>query len=176
MIRRFLPDERGAVAAEFVLMLPVMLMVMFGGMEAGHFIWNQHNLVKAVREGARYASRLPVDRFCDGSGAATFDPLAEQDIESVVITGGLPGTSRGSGAPVVRGLSADKVVVEVACDAYASGDTGTGSGIYSDLGMGGPVVTVSVRGVPYPSLFEQLGSIDGSYRLTAKSSAAVIGL
>jgi len=176
MIGRFLLDQRGAVAAEFVLLLPMMLAILFGGMEAGHFIWNQHNLVKAVREGARYASRLPVDQFCDADGGLALDATAEQDIKGLVVTGGLPGTSRGAGLPVVRGLSADNVAVGVACEAYAAGDEGTGTGIYSDLGMGGPVVTVSVQGVPYPSLFAQLGTLDGSYRLTARSSAAVIGL
>lgn len=175
MIRRLLPDERGAVAAEFVLLLPVMLALLFGGMEAGHFIWNQHNLVKAVREGARYASRLPVASYCDEAGATALSATAEQDIKGLVVTGGLPGTTRGSGKPVVRGLSADQVAVDVACNTYATGD-GTGTGIYSDLGMGGPLVTVAVRGVPYPSLFAQLGVIDGSYRLAAKSSAAVIGI
>lgn len=176
MIARFLRADQGAVAAEFVLMLPIMILLLFLGMEGGHFAWSQHNLIKAVREGTRYASRLPVDSFCDGA-TQQLDPDAEDLIKAIVVTGALPPADGGAArGPVVFGLQADQVTVDPDCAVLAPGDEGFGTGIYSDLGNGGPVVTITVAGVPYPSLFERLGVIDGSYRLTATASAPVIGI
>ena len=64
MIRRVISNRRGTAAAEFVLTLPMMLALLFGAMEAGHFFWTQHKIVKSVRDGARYASRLDVTQLC----------------------------------------------------------------------------------------------------------------
>lgn len=166
MIARFRHDQRGSPSAEFVLILPALMALMFGGFEAGHFVWTQHKLIKAVREGARYAARLPVDSFCDGADA-DFDSAAESDIKSVTVTGRLPADA---GSAAVPGLTADNVIVAPACAAYVD------TGIYSDLGVAGPVVTVSVSGVGYPSLFAQMTGLDGGVTMAAKASAPVIGL
>ena len=166
MSRRFLLDQRGSPSAEFALILPVLVVLMFGGFEAGNFVWSQHKLVKAVREGARYAARLPVADYCDGA-TAQFDPDAEADIKAVTVTGKLPGSGT---SPAVPGMTVDDVTVTPVCAAYVA------SGIYSDLGVAGPIVTVSVAGVGYPSLFAQLAGLDGSITLTAKASSPVIGL
>jgi Flp pilus assembly protein TadG len=172
MSARFLRDEKGSPTAEFALILPALIMLMFGGFEAGNFVWTQHKLVKAVREGARFAARLPVTDYCDGA-TAQFDPDAEADIKAVTLTGALPGASTN---PAVPGMTLSNITVSPACAAYAVSETGSGTGIYSDLGNGGPVVTVSVAGVGYPSLFAQLAGLDGSINLAAKASAPVIGL
>lgn len=170
MIARFLRDDSGSPSVEFALILPAMLVLMFGGMEAGHFAWTQHKLVKAVREGARYASRLPVEQYCAGA-TAQFDTDAETNIKAVTVTGSLPAAGgEASGPPAVPGLTPAKVTVTPVCVAFVD------TGIYSELGNAGPIVTVAASGVPYPSLFEQLGVIDGSFTLAARSSAAVIGL
>ena len=163
---RFFRDERGSPSAEFALILPALVMLMFGGFEAGNFVWTQHKLVKAVREGARYAARLPVADYCDGA-TAQFDPGAEADIKAVTVTGKLSG---GGTNPAVPGMSVDNVTVSPVCAAYVA------TGIYSDLGEAGPIVTVSVAGVGYPSLFAQLAGLDGSITLAARASAPVIGL
>ena len=169
MSARFLRDERGSPSAEFALILPALVALMFGGFEAGNFVWTQHKLVKAVREGARYAARLPVDSYCDvdDPSAADFDPDAEADIKAVTLTGRLPAEG---GSAAVPGMTADNISVAPDCAAYVE------SGIYTDLGAAGPIVTVSVSGVGYPSLFAQLAGLDGSINRAAKASAPVIGL
>ena len=167
MTPRFLRDQRGSPTAEFALLLPALILLMFGGFEAGNFVWTQHKLVKAVREGARYAARLPVSSYCDGA-TAQFDAAAEADIKSVTLTGLLP-AGDATLAPV-PGMTADDVTVSPDCAAYVE------SGIYTDLGNAGPIVTVSVSGVGYPSLFAQLAGLDGSITLAAKASSPVIGL
>ena len=52
--RHFLLCPRGSASVEFALMLPLLLILLFGGIEAGHFVWTQHKLAEAVRDGARY--------------------------------------------------------------------------------------------------------------------------
>lgn len=172
---RFGHDQRGAVSAEFVLTLPIMFALMFGGIEAGHFAWTQHRLVNAVREGARFAGRLPVDRFCAGADAA-LDADAEGEIKAVTLTGQLPNDDgEAVGLAAIPGLTAADVVVEADCAAFA-GDGDAGTGIYSDLGNGGPIVTIRIASVRYPSMMDAMGLIDTDLRMTARASAPVIGL
>ena len=47
MSARFLRDERGSPSAEFALILPALVALMFGSFEAGNFFWTQHKLIKA---------------------------------------------------------------------------------------------------------------------------------
>lgn len=70
---RFFRDERGSPSVEMVLVLPFLLVLLFGGFEAGNFVWTQHKLTMAVRDGARFAARMPVDKFCT-EDTATPDP------------------------------------------------------------------------------------------------------
>ena len=46
-------NERGAVAAEFALLLPVLLMILFGTMEFGMIMYGREVVTNATREGAR---------------------------------------------------------------------------------------------------------------------------
>ena len=52
-IRRLLEDRRGIAAVEFALVLPVLLMLMFGIIEMGMAWYYKQMLVNASREGAR---------------------------------------------------------------------------------------------------------------------------
>ncbi|HEU4651862.1 MAG TPA: TadE/TadG family type IV pilus assembly protein, partial [Croceibacterium sp.] len=161
---RFLSDCRGSPAAEFVLVLPIVLALMFGGLEAGHFFWTEHKLVKAVRDGARFASRLPVEDLCEGD-TVVMDADVEANIQNITATGALSG-----GTPKVPGWDPTDVTVTVGCQEFVS------TGIFTALGGAAPMVTVSTGSVPYPSLFAGLGFIDSSFDLSARSSAAVLGI
>jgi Flp pilus assembly protein TadG len=46
-------DERGAVAAEFALLLPVLLTILFGTIEFGMIMYSREVITNASREGAR---------------------------------------------------------------------------------------------------------------------------
>ena len=164
-LRAFLSDPTGASATELALMLPLLLVLMFVGVEGGHIIWTQHKLTEAVRDGARFASRLPVDAYCI-SGSPVTSPGTIAEIKRVTRTGQLAT----DGAVAVPGWSEDEVAVEVACAAFVN------TGIYRDLDTAGPIVTVRAHSVSYPSLFGRLGVIDPTITMTARSSAPVIGL
>ncbi len=46
-------NERGAVAAEFALLLPVLLTILFGIIEFGMIMYSREVVTNASREGAR---------------------------------------------------------------------------------------------------------------------------
>lgn len=164
--RRALPDEAGSAAVELVLMLPLMLLLLFGSFEAGNFIWSHHKLVEAVRNGARFASRLDVPAVCDGT-TPVISPTTVDEIKLLTRTGQIGDAAQ---RPLVIGWTDDQIDVTVSCGAFVD------TGIYSELEGAGPVVTVTATGVPYPSLFDWLGIFNPDIRMTARSSAAVIGL
>lgn len=51
----FLTDSRGATAAEFALVLPAALLLLFGVIDVGRYAWQLNEYEKATQMGARYA-------------------------------------------------------------------------------------------------------------------------
>jgi hypothetical protein len=168
MATRFLSCRKGAAGAELAMWLPLLLLLLFGGLEAGHFIWTQHKLAEAVRNGVRYASRLGINAVCP-----TLDTTTRDRISLVTRTGQLDDANA---RPRVPGWTSDQVVVTVNCGQFVN------TGIYADLGDGerGPLVTVEARNVAYPALFNQWGVIvpmsGEAVAMNAMARAAVIGL
>lgn len=71
-LSRFLRDERGAVALEFALVLPFMMLVVFGIIDMSRIYYTINEMSSAVREGARYAAVLQDP------------PASEADVKRVV--------------------------------------------------------------------------------------------
>ena len=55
MLRRFLSDQRATGAAEFALVLPAALLMLFGVIDVGRYAWQLNEYEKATQMGARYA-------------------------------------------------------------------------------------------------------------------------
>ena len=55
MLRRFRRCVSGATAAEFALVLPLLLMFMLGLIDVGRVMWTMNRAEKATQMGARYA-------------------------------------------------------------------------------------------------------------------------
>lgn len=171
MSRTFFPcrDQSGAAAAEMALILPLLLVLLFGGFEAGHYFWTEHKVIKAVRDGARYAGRQSFDDLnCDTQDAGVVD-----NIILLTRTGSLDPAA----GPLVQGWTRDDVTVSVSCNA-------TDTGIYevrSAAVLGGgetpgaPIVTVSAT-VEYPSLFGNLGFDTDGITVHASAQSPVMGL
>lgn len=159
--RSLLGGESGTAAVEMALLVPMLIVLLFGGFEAGHFVWTQHKLVEAVRDGARFASRFQVDKLCPA-----LDGDVESEIKLLTRTGQIESTTA---IPKVPGWTDAEITVTPQCNRFV------GTGIYNDLGENGHIVTVSTSGVTYPSLFNGLGIIT-SVSLSASSNAPVIGL
>ena len=176
-VRSILSRRDGAAAAEFVLLLPVLILLLFGSLEAGHFIWTQHKLVEAVRNGARFASRVEINDVCNGPVQKDTATI-EANIRRVTRTGQL---ANADARPLVRGWTDDQVSVDFDCAAFVA------SGIYEDntyrdpatgkdVVAAGPLVTVTASRVRYPLLFGRLIIADPDVRMRATAHAAVIGV
>lgn len=157
----------GAAAAEMALMLPLLVLLLFGGAEMGYYFYCEHQVVKGVRDGARYAGRQSFAALnCNGGAASTVPADIESNIKELTRTGLISG-----GTPRVPGWGSDPddVTVTVTCPA-----TAIKTGIYSGADNA-PQVNV-VASVSYPSLFDGVGLIDSTYTLNASQQAAVMGL
>jgi Flp pilus assembly protein TadG len=59
--KRLLRKERGGVAVEFAILLPVFMLLLFGVIDFGHAFYLQQVVTSASREGARYATKYHTD-------------------------------------------------------------------------------------------------------------------
>jgi Flp pilus assembly protein TadG len=155
--------RKGTAAAEMALVAPILIILMFWAFELGNYFLSEHVVVKAVRDGARFASRQGFTNFtCPGTISST----VVTNVQNVTRTGAVSG-----GTNRLRGWSNNSTVsVTMSCTAI-----GSYSGIYK--GMSNiPVVTVSAS-VPYSSLFSTIGFIsDSNLTLNAQSQSAVMGI
>lgn len=81
MTRRLLLDPSGASATEFALVLPLLLLFLFGIIDAGRWMWTYNRAEKATQMGARMAVVVaPVSAAVGGTyiGACS-PPLTQGD-------------------------------------------------------------------------------------------------
>ncbi|WP_336985681.1 TadE/TadG family type IV pilus assembly protein [Altererythrobacter aquiaggeris] len=164
-LRTFCACRRGNAAAEMALLVPFLVLLLFGGLEMSYYFYSQHQVVKGVRDGARFASRQSFAELnCSGGTASTIPATVETSIKEMTRTG-LPsgGTAR------VPGWVNTDVTVTLSCAA-----TAITTGIYANEDNA-PFVTIDAT-VDYPSLFAGVGVIDSTYSLKASQEAAVMGI
>lgn len=175
--RRAISDQRGSAAVEFALLVPMLLVLLFGGIEAGHFVWTQHKLVEAVRDGARFAGRLPIRELCEGSDEVMSDETRDR-IRLLTRTGQIASTAI---PPKVPNWTQEQVEVEPHCDNTDYVDTGLYAEYAAEYpGSKAPVIVVIADDVAYPWMFNALGSlmsgIAPNVQMSAHSTSAGIGL
>ncbi|RIX32441.1 TadE/TadG family type IV pilus assembly protein [Sphingomonas edaphi] len=161
----------GAAAAEMAMVLPFLLALLFGSAELGNYFLDEHGLVKQVRDGARYAARIPLETnyTCPG----TVSPAAQSLITNVTQTGTVTGTGAGrlNASYWARscGGASQTVTITIRCVSKDDYD-----GIYQSLPGDIPVVKVSAA-VGYRSLLGSLGLPTANACIRAESEAPVIG-
>ena len=165
-------DRCGAAAAEMALVLPLLLTIMIGSVELGSYFYDEHILVKAVRDGARFAARQNFTYYSACSGAPT--GTVEADTRALVRTALLSG-----GSDRFANISDGDITLSTTCVTTAtdlSNSTEAMTGIYEDLSIGVPIVTVSAT-VPYtPVLGAPFGFSGSGINLNASQEAAVMGI
>lgn len=109
MLLRLLRCTRAAAGAEFALILPLFLLLLFGVIDAGRFLWEFNQAEKATQMGARYA--VVTDPVAPGLATYSF---AISD-----------GITQGSAVPVANFDNADCTDGTCTC---------TGGGICDDIG------------------------------------------
>lgn len=160
-------DQRGVAGAEMALMLPLLVTLMFGAFELGNYFWNEHKVVKSVRDAARFAGRQTAFFSPSSCTSGTVTTAPASDIDKIARYGKL--TVTGADKPKIYGWTTP-VTVTLSCPAI-----GSYSGIYKGK-ANVPVVTVSATSVPYDSLFQRLGFTSSSLTLNASSQSAVMGI
>lgn len=183
-MRSLLTDRTGAAAAEMALVAPMLIILMFGSFELGNYFMSEHALAKAVRDGARFASRLPASTYScpsggtDGSAGtfATGTSGLQSQIKNVTRTGSIDGSATPrlsywtAAQETTAAPSGSPITLTITCR-LATSFTGVFSGLPGNV----PVVTVAAD-VRYPSLFGQLGLSDANLRLQSQSQAPVMGI
>jgi Flp pilus assembly protein TadG len=162
LLASFMRDTRGVAAAEMAMVTPLLMVIMFGIFEAGNFFWNEHIVVKAVRDGARFAGRQSFDAYSCGG---VEDAGVGDAINNLTRTG----TTDGTGDLRVSGWAADDVTISVSCNVDIA------DGIYKGRANGAPRVTVTAT-VPYPSLFGALGFDTANLSVSASAQSPVMGI
>lgn len=87
----FLRDQRGASAAEFALVLPLLIMLLLGILDTGRFMWEYNQAEKATQMGVRYAvvtemvpSGLETYSFALSDGIIAGTPVPAANFTSAV--------------------------------------------------------------------------------------------
>lgn len=173
--KALLPNRHGAAAVEFALMLPAMLALLFTCMEAGYYLYTEHQIIKGVRDGARFAGRQSFTNLSCTTGPSATLATAIKDVTVFGTVSPATGqTARVSTWTVPDTAGQSTTTVAVTC-APASAVSGSGSytGIYATLN-GAPVVTVSAK-VKYPALFSRMTGMGVNIFIGASDQAAVMG-
>jgi Flp pilus assembly pilin Flp len=183
MIQRFhnfLRNENGGPAAEFALVLPVLLIFLLGTIDVGRLMWDWNQAEKATQMGVRYAvatdivpSDLTTYSFTSSSeGIEQGDPVPEDNFPGVTCVG-TPGTASCScvpGGTCNFGMTADatafgNIVNRIsAFKPDVTEDNVVIDYAYSGLGFAGdpngadvaPLVTVRLQNLDFQPLLTQI--------------------
>jgi hypothetical protein len=173
---RLAKSDCASAAAEMALVLPFLLVILFGSVELGNYFMDEHTLIKAVRDGSRFAARQNFTNYtaCSGEPGGT----VPDDTRNVVMNGYLSG-----GSTITPNISTGDISISVSCVPSANGQDMLG--IYRSR-FGGTcdgatangcaqIVTVSAS-VPYRSILGSFGFSGFGKTLNASSQAAVTGI
>jgi hypothetical protein len=91
---------------ELAIILPVVLLLMFGITEFGSAILRYNTLTKAVQDGARHAAAYGL---LGTAGSVYIDPALDSEIRNLVVYG----DSQGVGTPLLRGMTLNQIDISV---------------------------------------------------------------
>jgi hypothetical protein len=155
------------------LSVPLLLLLVCGCVEMGNFFMDEHRLVKAVRDGARYAARQDLTYFtgCSGTPGGT----VVTDTQNIVKTGLLSGGD--DQLPNLGSATIDVTIVGCSTSAGGTALSGFYANVKNSSGtvVGAPIVQVEAS-VPYkPIVNTLLGFNPYNLTLNAGQQAAVMG-
>jgi len=105
--------QRGLATVEFVITLPLLLLVFLATAEVGRMLSQYDTLTKAVRDGARY---LAANSLAGSTSTVSISGQVQAQTQNLVVTGNINGT----GSPVLPGLAVGNVTVSDAGNGYVS--------------------------------------------------------
>ncbi len=148
-LRRILLGEEGVASVEFVAILPILAVLMFGGFEISRLVRDYHVVSNGIRDAGRYLSRVDgID--CPGTaqpGTITAERLLEA--QNLAMTGSIATPADATAYQLSYWNQNSQVQVEIYCeDRVALGLAG-----YYETGAAIPRITVRANAVPYPVMF-----------------------
>jgi hypothetical protein len=165
-------NRGGAAAVEMALVFPLLMILMLGSVEVGNYFYNEHKLVKAVRDGARFAARQSMSNYTTCTGSP---PQAVIDDTRLMVR---KGTLDSSAPDLLPLWGSATFSMTISCTATLNGGAGSyaAGGIYANLSGGAPTITVNAS-LPYrPILGMPFGFSGAGHPLNAVQSAAVAGI
>jgi Flp pilus assembly protein TadG len=169
MMRALGRNVYGAAAAEMALVMPILLVLMFGTFELGNYFRAEHVLIKGVRDGAVYAARQEISNY-NCSVASPLVPITVvNNAKALVRTGVLSG-----GSDRLPRWADGSTIFTITTSCVTSAGGTTLLGIYQVNGGKVPVITVTAD-LPYQSVLGTLGFQTASIRVHATEQAVVTG-
>jgi len=166
----------GSAAVELMLATPIMLALLLGSVELGNYFYNEHILVKAVRDGARYAARQDFASYNGCNGTLANVPTAVFDATKLLVR---KGSFDNSDPDLLNNWDAGSTQFTVRMSCSTTAGTTTLGGIYSGNNTGtvgmAPVVVVTAT-LPYRPVLSGFGFNGFGLTLNATQQAAVMGL
>lgn len=182
MIRpfRILKHDRGAVGGEFAMVLPLLILLLFGVIDVGRYMWSLNQLEKATQMGARMAvvtdmvptglasynfgtvlgqgAKIPTSSFgamqCTSNGTAASCSCVS-NCSNIATTASSPSFNAIADRMTQIAGSVSRTNVTVRYDNSGLGYAGDPSG--PDVA---PIVTVSTANVGFDSLIGRMFGID----------------
>lgn len=98
--------EGGVAMVEFAIVLPVVLLIVFGVTELGVALMRYNTLTKSVQDGARHASAYAL---LGSAGSVYVDSDLASEIRNLVVYG----NEQGRGSPLLVGLETSQVQISI---------------------------------------------------------------
>jgi hypothetical protein len=156
------------------LVTPLLLVLLVGSVELGHYFYSEHKLVEAARDGARFAARQRFSNYtaCTGSPPQT----VIDDTKKMVRKGSLDNSATDLLPNWDAAGTTFSVTMTCVATLNAAGNSVAPSGIYEGMAGGAPAVSVDAS-LPYlPVIGGAFGFSGIGLRLNASQRAAVAGL
>lgn len=95
-LHRFLREDRAAALVEFAIVVSLLLLLAFGAIDWGRYLYQRTNLINTVREGARYGAVLTPENEATVEAYTTGRVVGIEKPANVVIDAGYSdvGTTR----------------------------------------------------------------------------------
>ncbi|WP_157994431.1 TadE/TadG family type IV pilus assembly protein [Peristeroidobacter agariperforans] len=95
--------QRGIATVEFAICAPILFLLMFATAEIGRVLFQYNTLVKAVRDGARYAAAAATN--------STRVVNITNEMRTATVNLVMTGNTAGTGGPLLEGMDPGAVIV-----------------------------------------------------------------
>ena len=171
--KAFLSNRSGASAAELALLLPLLVLLMFGAIEVGRVLHDYHLIDKSVRHAARFLSRVTVDCSDPGNPSITDNPTFAVNATDMAKNLALTGTPAAPSNDYLLKYWTDPNSITVTPLCTYDNSSGTFSGAFKDEAII-PQITVTAQ-VPIDLGIRSsfLGNL--SFNVTVAHNEVVLG-